>query len=99
MPNDSLHELRETNLRDPEMHAKALFSIEGSTEEIAREATHARELAQEHLEVFKERYAGLSSFLLHGSNVDQLPRIERHVRHIKYLLAVAMVLLLVLILK
>jgi hypothetical protein len=91
---DTLTRLRESNLRDPLMHADALFSIEEGVKGMALATERLVDQVDE-LEVGqKRRYEDLCSYLLSGPQ-NTLPEIARSLRHIKVLLVAILILFVV----
>ncbi len=88
---DTLTRLRESNLRDPLMHAQALYSIEEGVKSMAlatdRLVDHVEELEAGQ----KRRYEDLCSYLLSGPQ-NTAPEIVRSLRHINVLLVVILIL-------
>lgn len=88
---DTLTRLRESNLRDPLMHAQALYSIEEGVKSMALATDRLVDQVEELDAGQKRRYEDLCSYLLRGPQ-DTAPEIVRSLRHIKVLLVVILIL-------
>jgi hypothetical protein len=86
--------LRERNLRDPLMHADALFSIEEGVKGMALATERLVDQVDELEAGQKQRYEDLCSYLLSGPQ-NTAPEIVRSLRHIKMLLVVILILFVV----
>lgn len=88
---DTLTRLRESNLRDPLMHAQALYSIEEGVKSMALATERLVDQVDKLEAGQKQRYENLCSYLLSGPQ-NTAPEIVRSLRHIKVLLVVILVL-------
>lgn len=83
--------LRERNLRDPLMHADALYSIEAGVKGIALATERLVDQMDELEAGNKRRYEDLCGYLLSGPQ-STLQEIARSLSHIKMLLVVILIL-------
>lgn len=88
---DTLTRLRESNLRDPLMHAQALYSIEEGVKSMVVATDRLVDQVEELEAGQKRRYEDLCSYLLSGPQ-NTAPEIVRSLRHIKVLLVVILIL-------